>query len=188
MIRALLLAAALLPATTQAASNSKRWVHVSIDGTDDERVRVNLPLKLVHSLEPLLDSHDVSDGITINGKRLTREELQTMLKAVREADEGEYITVMDDEDQVRVSKEKDHLWVRVIEKKNKKEKNSEVKIRVPLAVVEALLSEEGKEEGDELNLAAALEELGRHDSGEILTVTDEGERIRIWVDGKNESD
>ncbi|HET9886977.1 MAG TPA: hypothetical protein VFR10_05645 [bacterium] len=187
MIRALLLAAALLPAATQAASNSKRWVHVSIDGTDEERVRVNLPLKLVHSLEPLLDSHDVSDGISINGKRLTREQLKTMLKAVREADEGEYVTVMDDEDQVRVSKEKNRLLVHVSEK-NKKEKKGEVKIQVPLAVVEALLSEEGKEEGEELNLAAALEELGRHDSGEIVTVTEEGERIRIWVDGKNESD
>jgi len=187
MIRALLLAVALLPAATHAASNSKHWVHVSIDGTDEERVRVNVPLKLVHSLEPLLDSHDVSDGITINGKRLTREELQTMLKAVREADEGEYITVIDDEDQVRVAKEKNHLWVRVTEK-HKKDKDSEVKIRIPIAVVEALLSEEGREEGAELNLVAALEELSRHDSGEILTVSDGGERIRIWVDEKNESD
>lgn len=188
MIRLLLLlAVALLPAGAQAAASSNRWVHVSIDGTDDERVRVNVPLKLVHSLEPLFDSHDLSseDGININGKRLTREELQSMLKAVHEADEGEYITVFDDEDQVRVAKEKDRLNVRVIEKKEKG-KQSKVTIHVPLAVVEALLS--GKGEDGEFNVVAALEELGRHDSGEILSVDDNGERIRIWVDRKNESD
>src|SRR6188508_352239 len=120
MVRSFLFAIALLPAVAQATPSSTRWVHVSIDGTDDERVRVNVPLKLVHSLEPLFDSHDLSeDALTINGKRLTREELQSMLKAVHEADEGEYITVIDAEDEVRVAKEKDHLNVRVIEKQEK---------------------------------------------------------------------
>ena len=37
------------------------------------------------------------------------------------------------------------------------------------------------------DVADTLEELGRHNSGEI-TVNDGGERVRIWVDGKNESD
>ena len=189
MLRSLLLTAALLPATAQAASSSGRWVHVSIDGDDDERVRVNVPLKLVHTLEPLFDSHDFCDDnkITINGKQLTREELDTMLKAVREADDGEYITVMDDEDQVRVAKEKKNLVVRVLEKKEKGKQN-QVNIRMPIAVVEALLSGEDKGGQGQLNLVAALEELGRHDSAEITSVSDGGGHVRIWVDGKNESD
>jgi hypothetical protein len=187
MIRALLLAVVFLPAAAQAASNNNRWVHVSIDGADDERVRVNVPLKLVRTLEPLLESHDLSDDvININGRELTRKELETILKAVREADEGEYITVFDDEDQVRVAKEKKQLAVRVIEKQEKG-KDKQVNIRIPIPVVEALLSGEGTDEG-QLNLVAALEALGRHDSGEVISVNDGEDRIRIWVDGKNESD
>jgi len=188
MIRSLLLAAVLLPFAAQAASSSDRWLHVSIDGTDEdpERVRINVPLKLVHSLEPLWESHDISDDlITINGKQLTRQEIAAMLKAVREADEGEYISVIDDDEHVRVAKEKNRILVHVIEKE-KKGKENRVEIRIPIAVVEALLS--GDDGDKQLNLVAALEELGRHNSGELVAVDDEGERVRIWVDGKNESD
>jgi hypothetical protein len=94
--------------------------------------------------------------------------------------------VFDDEDQVRVAKEKKQLAVRVIEKQEKG-KDKQVNIRIPIPVVEALLSGEGTDEG-QLNLVAALEALGRHDSGEVISVNDGEDRIRIWVDGKNESD
>ena len=62
-----------------------------------------------------------------------------MLKAVREAEDGEYISVIDDEDHVRVAKEKKRLVIRVTEKQ-KKGKDNRVDIQIPIAVVEALLS------------------------------------------------
>ncbi len=59
-----------------------------------------------------------------------------------------------------------------------------VDVRVPERVVDALLSGEG----DELNLEAAIHALVEEGEGELVTVTSQDERVRVWVDRIAEAD
>jgi hypothetical protein len=56
-------------------------------------------------------------------------------------------------------------------------------MKIPGAVVDALLSSPG----EQLNLGAALKALARHGEGEIVTVTGDGETVRIWIDDNSDS-
>jgi hypothetical protein len=63
-------------------------------------------------------------------------------------------------------------------------KESKVEVKVPLKVVDALLSA-GK---DELDIVAALRALSSYGDTELVTVKDDENTVHIWVDSKNISD
>lgn len=181
--RFLFLAAALAPfalPSWAAEKSDTHWVHIAIDGTSDggERVRVNLPLKLITSLEPILDRHlgEGNSTLEIDGKKFTLAELREILVAIEAADDGEFISIKDQGDDVRIFKKKDILEVRVVEKKGEN-----VSLQVPVPVLKALVSGTG----DDLNLGAGLRALAEFPTQARLTVNDGDEKIRIWVDQEN---
>ena len=53
-----------------------------------------------------------------------------------------------------------------------------VRIQVPVAVLDALLSGEG----EEVNVQAAVDELSKIGKGEIVRIEDEGDFVRVWID------
>jgi hypothetical protein len=59
-----------------------------------------------------------------------------------------------------------------------------VDIKVPFKVANALLSGSN----DELNVLAAVRALGEYPSLELVTVQDESDNVRIWVDARNNVD
>ena len=83
---------------------------------------------------------------------------------------------------VRVAKESNHLIVHVLDKG--KSKKSQVEIKVPMKVVDALFSA-GK---DELDLVAALHALSAQGDTELVSVKDQDNTVRIWLDSKNAAD
>lgn len=170
------LVALLLPVAAFAAED--RWIHVAVDG-DDETVRINLPMTVALAATPLIVKH-AGDELELGSHDMDKEELQQLLTALRAGKDGEYVTVEDGEDHVRVLKQGDFLMVHVEEKDGEGEK---VEVKLPLEVVAALLSGEG----EELNLTAALEALAKHDSDSLVTVKDDGETVRIWIDRKPSS-
>jgi hypothetical protein len=89
-----------------------------------------------------------------------------------------FVTVEDRGENVRVWKQGGYLMVEVREHGDE----STVDVRIPGSVVDALLSGEG----DELDVAAALTALAAHGEGELVTVNDSRDRVRIWVDGSAE--
>ncbi len=180
------LVAPWLTPTPAASASSDRWLHIAVDGTaeDPERVRIHLPMKLVAALEPIVEKYGWGDGdfaCKFNGTSFDRAQIVEILKAVSEAKDGELITIDDAEDHVRVTKEKNDLVIRVREQKDS---TAKVDVRMPLTVARALAS--GK--GDDLDLGAALEALSKVESSELVSVQDDGERVRIWIDAKNTSD
>jgi len=71
------------------------------------------------------------------------------------------------------------------EKSEKSYERSRVDVRVPMKVVEALLSA-GK---DELDVVAALRALSAHGGDtELVSVKSEDSTVRVWLDSKNVSD
>ena len=161
-----------------SAAASKLWVHVHVENpTKEETVKMNLPISVIESMMPLIQDKRMRDGnIRINEKEFRVEDLRKAWKDIREEGDMEFVSVQGRDGNVRIFIEGQYLLVQP-DKKNK----SKVDIRIPLKVVDAMLS--GK--GEELNLTAAVKAL--RDSGikDIITVKDEDTSVRIWIDDKN---
>jgi len=124
--------------------------------------------------------------------RVNEVDLRAVFEAVRDTKDGEFVTVQSRKNNVRVAKEAGYLLVKVREMKEarKTEKPDEkpaapfeerVDVRVPMSVVEALLS--GAK--DELDLVAAVRALSAHGDTILVTVEDRKNTVKVWVDSKN---
>jgi hypothetical protein len=178
--RAALAIGALALAVIVPALAADRWIHVRVDETGEkgERVRVNIPLSVVEKMLPeIQDEHLRGGKLQLGDKELDKVDLKAMWNALRETGDAEFVTIEGEDENVRVAREGDEFIVRV---RKANSEQSTVDARLPLDVVDALMSGEG----DELDLAAALRALSRHE-GDLVTVNDEDSHVRIWIDGRN---
>ena len=145
-------------------------------------MKINIPIALVHSLLPMIDDHGISGrvshrGIRINGRRhLSVSELREIWDQIKNEPGYEFVSVDRRDEKVTVSMDEDGLLVKTIEGGV-----TEVNIRVPVDVVDALLSGQG----DELDLMAAIEAFSSLGDTEVLSVRDGDSTVRIWIDGRN---
>src|SRR5271163_1885347 len=199
----------------QTASGGDRWLHVRVVSTDakGESVCVNVPLELAEKVLPAINKDQLHGGkVTIDKFDGNDVDFRAVLDAVRTSKDGEFVTVngKDGED-VRVAKQGGFLVVHVTDKsghlehhhhwnkdgnKDGEEKKSDdsasskasatpsvshVEVKIPLSVVDALLSS-GK---DQLDLVAGLKALSAQGDTELVSVKDEENSVRVWVDSKN---
>jgi len=171
--------------TTSAKGD--RWLHVRVISTDakGETVRVNVPLELAEKVLPAVNHDRLHDGkVKIDSGHLNDVDLKAILEAVRTAKDGEYVTVQGGENDVRVAKESNHLIIHVVDKGAGNSKKCQVEVKVPMKVVDALLSA-GK---DELDLVAALHALSAQGDTELVSIKDNENTVKVWLDSKNVSD
>ncbi|MCL4523726.1 MAG: hypothetical protein M1453_13210 [Acidobacteria bacterium] len=175
--------------------SSERWLHVSVIAkeADGETVRVNVPLELVEKVLPAISKDKLHSGkIRVHELHVNEVDLRAVFEAVRDTKDGEFVTVQSRKNNVRVAKEAGYLLVKVRETKEprKTDKPDEkpavayeerVDVRVPMSVVEALLS--GAK--DELDLVAAIRALSAHGDAILVTVEDRKNTVKVWVDSKN---
>jgi hypothetical protein len=176
-------------AASPAPPATERWLHVSVISKDEtgERVRVNVPISLARNVLASIRHGELDHGIIhIHQARINDVDLRQLFKALKTAQEGEYVTVEQKDCNVRVSKQNGMMLVHVRDTSHagKTHHAENVDVRMPLEVAEALLSAGP----DELNVAAALEVLGRHADMELVSVHDAENSVRIWMDSKNTSD
>ena len=190
---AAVLAAALLAGSTfkAQAQTPQRWLHVRVDNPDDkgEMVRVNVPMALAEILVSSVDHDQLHHGhINISHHAdLNGVDLRAMLDAVRTAPDGEFVSVKNHDEDVHVSKQNGYLLIRVNDSSRKDGKGKqEVDVRVPLAVVDALVA--SSKGSDDLDIGAALRALATHGDTELVNVKDGKETVRIWLDSKNDGD
>jgi hypothetical protein len=174
--------------STSSAAKGERWLHVRVISTEakGETVRVNIPLELAEKVLPAVNHDRLREGkVKIDSAHMNDVDLKALLEAVRTAKDGEYVTVQGRDNDVRVAKESNHLIVHVVEKNRGSEaKKCQVEIKVPMRVIDALLSA-GK---DELDLVAALHALGAQGDMELVSVKDNENTVKVWLDSKNVSD
>jgi hypothetical protein len=178
MRRSVLVIGLLLLSTAANASPPNRWLHIRVteNAPDGEKVRVNVPLMMVEKLLPLIDDEDFCGGkIRFNRQDMNAVRLRAIWSAVRDTEDGEFVTVESKDENVRVAREGAYLLVKVQEHGRRGE---QVDVKVPVSVVDGLLSGEG----DELNIGAAIQALGEHGPGELVTVNSDDENVRIWID------
>jgi hypothetical protein len=167
------------------AEKGERWLHVRVVCTDGkgETVRVNIPLELAEKVLPTVNHDRLHNGkVRIDSEHVNDVDLRALMDALRTAKDGEYVTVQSNENDVRVAKEGNHLIIHVVDKGGSKK--SQVEVRVPMKVIDALLSA-GK---DELDLVAALHALGAQSDTELVSVKDNENTIKVWLDSKNVAD
>lgn len=178
----LALGATLAFASLASAADNGKWIHVKVDGKDQEKVTVNVPVSFALSALAMVPAEAKMDGgnIKIDGHDFDWSKMRAMWEEVKRAPEATFVTVESQDENVAVRKEGGFLLVRTTERTAK---GANVDVKLPLAVVDALLS--GPD--GSLNVAAALEELSRLDNGHILSVESDEETVKIWIDDNAES-
>ena len=172
-------------APSTSSEKGERWLHVRVICTDGkgDTVRVNVPLELAEKVLPAVNHDRLHNGkVKIDNSDINDVDLRAIMDAIRSAKDGEYVTVQGNDNDVRVAKEGNHLIVHVVDKGGSKK--SQVEVKVPMKVVEALLSA-GK---DELDLVAALHALGSQGDVELVSVKDSENTVKVWLDSKNVAD
>lgn len=179
---------------TPAATAPDQWLHVRVICSDakGETVRVNVPLDLAEKVLPTINKDRLHDGkVKIDLAHANNDvDLRAMVEAIRTSKDGEFVTVQSKENDVRVAKKDGYLLVHIIDKDQDKEhakehaKKTQVEVKVPMKVVDALFSA-GK---DELDVVAALHALGAQGDTELVSVKDDENTIRVWLDSKNVAD
>ena len=171
--------------TSSTAAKGDRWLHVRVISMEakGETVRVNVPLELAEKVLPAVNHHRLHDGkVKIDSAQVNDVDLRTIMDAIRTTKDGEFVTVQSGENDVRVAKESNHLIIHVVDKTNAKK--CQVEVKVPMKVVDALFSA-GK---DELDLVAALHALSTQGDTELVSVKDNENTVKVWLDSKNVSD
>src|SRR5262249_14570535 len=148
---------------------------------------------------PAIHQENLHDGkVRFDAGRTKDVDLRAILDAVRSSRDGEYVTVQSRDNNVRVAKNAGYLYVHVTDKNDEKKGSTKdakgakksgdshetkVEVKVPMKVVDALLSA-GK---DELDILAALKALSAHGDTELVTVKNDENTVRVWIDSKNVS-
>jgi hypothetical protein len=170
-----------LAAATTAGAAAERWLHVKVEEHTGTRARVsvNVPCSLAEAAAGLIPDHVGSHGrVRIDHAEINGEELRTFLAALREAREAPYVTVESEDGDARIWKAGETLHIQV----TKHGRHEKVDVKLPMAVVDALLSGPA----DELNVAAAMRALAETGGGEVVAVDSEDATVRIWVDDRPE--
>jgi len=181
------------PASSSQSTTSlskERWLHVRVISSDNkgETVRVNVPLELAEKVLPAIHQERIHDGkVKIDNAHVNDVDFRALVEAIRTTKDGEFVTVQSNDCDVRVAKQDNHLIIHVVDKdvhEKGEVRKSQVEIKVPMKVVDALFSA-GK---DELDLVAALHALSTQGDTELVSVKDHENTVRVWLDSKNVTD
>ncbi len=175
--------AALCIATTVSAATPERYLHVKVDGINTkELVRVNIPLSLAEKVIPAIHERQLHDGkIEIGNIHCDNVDFKAVFNALKDAPDGEFVTVQEPDNDVRVAKQNGQLIVHIIDKRN----SEKVDVTVPWTVAQAISS---ATTDHQFNIEAAIQALERAGDTTLVTVTDRDEKIRVWIDSRNVSD
>lgn len=175
------IAAILLTATLSMAASATRYIHVRVSNPNThELVRVNVPLALAEKVIPAINHGELRNGKIHVGKFNSDDvDVRAILDALKTAPEGEFVTVQNNDDDVRVAKQNGQVVVHVIDKQSKET----VDVTVPWDVVQALISDTTE---NQLNVEAAIKALENFGQDTTLVrVSGQDENVRVWIDSRN---
>ena len=161
------------PATQQG---SEPWIHVEISGDSGANVNLNLPLAAVTAMLALAPETIVQDGqLQLGDSEVSVSAIRDMWRELRAAGDVEFVTIQQDDQDVRIARQGDIILVNVTNRDGNGD--DAVRVEIPVPVVDALLSGDG----DTLNIRAAVDELSTL-RGELVRVIESDNDIRVWID------
>ena len=170
------LALALLSLAVAGAQQVEPWIHVRVTEPDkDNRVSINLPLSLAQVALEIAPRDVIEKGrLKLSGKDISVADIRRLWAELKASGDAEFVTVEEKDQIVRIARAGDYIRVNV---QDQSEENETVQVRMPIAVVDALLSGEG----ESMDVAAAIAQL-KGQRGEIVTVESSDSQVRIWID------
>ena len=178
-----LFAFALLALVLAGAAAADPWIHIKVENQhDEELVTVNLPFSMLHAAVAMIPADVKADGrVAIDDLDMDWNELMNLWGEIKNAPEATFVTVETRDESVVVKKEGDFIKIRTTESTDY---GADVDVKLPLTVVDALLS--GSEGA--FDFTAAIEALAAYGPGELVSVRDGDETVRVWIDDRNETD
>jgi len=181
-MKRLLVVLAVLSMTAVAwAAPAERYLHVRVDdATGGQKVRINIPLSLAAQVIPAIDNGHLRDGkVEIGHFDANGVNVRQILTALKTAPDGEFVTVQEPGQNVRVAKKSGVLIIHVQDTKGEKQN---VDVTVPWEVAEALTSTSAQ---NQLNVEAAIQALEKAGDMTLVTVTGDKQHVRIWIDSSS---
>lgn len=181
--RLALLACAVLLALFAGVAGADPWIHLQVEeGNDGDRVSVNLPISLMRAAVNMIpDDAQAEIELEFDDVDFDWHELRAFWDEVRRAPEMTFVTVETRDENVAVRKEGDMIVVRTVERSSR---GAEIDMQLPAGVIDALLSgPEGR-----FDFAAALDALVDYGPGQLMTIRDGDDRVRIWIDDNPEAE
>ncbi|MEO1366032.1 MAG: hypothetical protein AAFX50_02560 [Acidobacteriota bacterium] len=181
-----LFAAFLIALLVAPAAFADQWIHFKVEGPDDERVTVNLPMSMVRSVAAMIPADvkaevDSEMRIAIDELDMEWEQFREFWQSVKEAPEATFATVQTRDESFSIKKEAGYLMVQTDESSRT---GTEIDVKLPMNVVDALFS--GPE--GTLNFVAALDALASDGHGHLVSIRDGEETVQVWIDGNNLAD
>lgn len=182
---AALVAFAVLAAPPAAADagGGTAWLHLAVDEAPpgDATVRVNLPVALVEAVLALVPEAEAREvRLAFDGSDVSLAELERAWRRLGNRS-GRLLTVDEPQRTTILSRRGGSL---VIDSRDRRHGDDRVEVRVAAPVVDALLAGPG----DSLDFAAAVRALAAAGAGEVTARSDDGDRVRLWVDRSPEQD
>jgi hypothetical protein len=187
-----LAALAFLPAAGAVAQTGTPWIHVRVEEAKKQsKVRVNLPLSVVEAaLKAAPEIVEKEGKLNIGGHHdLSLADMRKVWKELAAAGDAEIVTVESPDENVRVMRKGNMVQVfvdnkpaagKTVEAGKAPKAAGQVRVEVPVSLVDALLSGEG----ETVNIKAAIAEIQKL-RGDIVQVHDEDANVRIWIDEQN---
>ena len=189
----------------QAQQDPQPWIHLDMTG-EQANMNLNLPLAAIEAALALAPETIVdSDGqLQLGGQReIPVVAIREVWNQMRGAGDVEFANIQDGQQSIRVAREGDTILVNVTGTDGEDAEHAggadgadaepgagehddaepghgalgEVQVRVPVSVVDALLSGAG----ETLDVRAAIQELSTL-RGEMVQVDHPEARIRVWID------
>jgi hypothetical protein len=161
----------LLTAATSLGA-SDLWIHVRVI-EDDRRptmVEVNLPLRLVERLAPMINDYQRREAeLHVGHHDMNVDDLRRIWSRLQNGE-----TVVEDDAILNLETGERGLQLVVRERHAR----DGAVVALPADVVEALLSGQR----DKPDLEAAVRALASFGEGELVSVRDDGTMVRIWLD------
>jgi hypothetical protein len=171
-----LAAVALLLSTAAIAEDTTRWVNVHVtENSSGTNVEVHLPLNLVLTVLRNVDVENFHGGhvdLELDDMDINFPEI---FQAMKDAPDGEFVTVTSDEADVNVRKVGGTLHVSV---NQKEDEMAQVEVTVPMTMMDALSF--GEE--NTLDVLALLESFDNLPNGELVKVTSNEANVRVWIE------
>ena len=182
---ALILAAAMALPTFADAKDKKKgdqpWLHIEVveDDGDGANVKINLPLSLAQialEMASKMEGEVLIDGghIQIENCDISVRDMRRLWAELKDAGDADFVTVEEKDERIEIFRRGDSVFVNV----DSLDGDEKVRMEVPVALVDALLSGEG----ESLNVAAAITQLEAAGPGDIVTIQDGRDFVRIWID------
>ncbi len=172
--------AATLIGIAAMAAEPVRWlnVHVAEHGGEHATVNVRLPLDMIRSIMGAISIDGLEGGVVDLDIDDAEIDWPKLMDAVRQAPDGDFVTVNAEDADVTVSKKGGTIRIHVAEKSEPGDEAETVDVTVPSAVLGSLKFDEG----NRLDLEPLFAALASLPDGDLVTVRSTDADVRIWVE------